>query len=199
MAEKIEPSKNSFLINLNLIIAVSAMLVSLASFYATYLQANAADKQVKAMTFPLIQFSSGNYDLETNSSTIGFNLFNRGVGPAIIKKVEFIYLNESYKNIGGFLKACCEKERQVFFDKSDNGQSNIEYQEITSPTSNVILPINGNVNILGVRKFEGNSLFWEKLNQERWNLKVSVCYCSLLDTCYRTDAPGIIEEVKSCK
>ena len=35
--------------NINFIVAISAVLISAASFYATYLQADAANKQVKAM------------------------------------------------------------------------------------------------------------------------------------------------------
>ena len=44
---------------LNLILALCAILISAASFYATYLQADSAEKQVKAMTLPLIGSDEG--------------------------------------------------------------------------------------------------------------------------------------------
>ncbi|MFC1690280.1 hypothetical protein ACFL07_11610 [Pseudomonadota bacterium] len=54
---------------LNFIIAVCAILISGASFYATFLQANSAEQQVKAMTWPLIEFTHSNFDVETGEKT----------------------------------------------------------------------------------------------------------------------------------
>ncbi|MFT5759242.1 MAG: hypothetical protein ACI9LM_003999 [Alteromonadaceae bacterium] len=76
---------------LNLILALCGIVIALASFYATYLQAEAADKQVKAMTMPLIQFSHGNHDSTLNIKAIGFSLSNAGIGPALIKSVVYKY------------------------------------------------------------------------------------------------------------
>ena len=72
---------------LNFILAVCAILISAASFYAVYLQANSAERQVNAMTLPLIQFSHGDYDTERDTRSIYFSLENAGVGPAIINSV----------------------------------------------------------------------------------------------------------------
>ena len=48
---------------LNLFLALCA-IISAASFYATYLQANAAERQVKAATWPWLEVMTGNYDEE---------------------------------------------------------------------------------------------------------------------------------------
>ena len=189
---------NPFSSTLNFIIAVSAMFVSVASFYATYLQANAADQQVKAMTYPLIQFSSGNYNRELKTSVIQLNLVNSGVGPAIIKHVGFNYLGKQYKNAYAFLKACCEDEYKSFQASEENNTSQLEYQIITSPTSNVILPINDKITMLSLERFEVNKGLWDSLDKARFELIVSACYCSLLDICYETEEVGVVVEVESC-
>ena len=51
---------------LNLTLALCAVLISLASFYATYIQASAAEQQVKAMTLPLLQYATSNVEEVTH-------------------------------------------------------------------------------------------------------------------------------------
>ncbi len=183
---------------LNFIIAVSAMLLSIASFYATYIQAKAADQQVKAMTYPLIQYSSGNYDKELKASVVNLNLSNHGVGPAIIKTVTFVYSDQLFHSAGEFLEACCEQELLDFKSSDNFDDAPIESQIYTSVISNIVLPMNSKANILALQKYDINQALWNKINTERFKLKVSVCYCSLLDNCYQTKEAGIINEVKSC-
>ena len=190
--------RTSFSRKLNFIIAVSAMLLSIASFYATYIQAKAADQQVKAMTYPLIQYSSGNYDKELKASIVNLNLSNHGVGPAIIKKVTFVYSDQLYYSAGEFLVACCEQELLNFKSSDNYDETPIESQINTSFISNIVLPMNSKANILTLQKYDTNQALWNKINTERFKLKVSVCYCSLLDNCYQTKEAGIIKEVKSC-
>lgn len=182
----------------NFIIAICAMLVSLASFYATYLQAYSAEQQVKAMTFPLIQYTSGNYDLESRESVIDLNLVNDGVGPAIIKQVKYNYQNNDYADVWKFLQACCKKELEIFENNRNLKATPIEAQILSSPASNVVLPINDRIRVLSLLRHESNAEFWDKLNKERSHLSVSVCYCSLLENCYVTENAGQIEEVEFC-
>jgi len=79
---------------LNFVLAFCAVLISAASFYATYLQAEAADKQVKAMTLPLLQYGTGNYKEEDREDIIYFTINNAGVVPALIKRLRFKYKGE---------------------------------------------------------------------------------------------------------
>lgn len=183
---------------INFIIAVCAILISIASFYATYLQANSAEQQVKAMTYPLIQYSSSNYDEATKHSEISLNLRNSGVGPAIIKQVEYKYNNQNFTNIWKFLRACCDKEIKEFEAHKNANKVPVDAQIISSPSSSVVLPINDHIRIVSLRKHESNAALWNKLNYERFLLKVSVCYCSLLDNCYVTEKAGQITEVEFC-
>ena len=76
---------------LNLFLALCAIIISAASFYATYLQANAAERQVKAATWPWLEVMTGNFNEEKNSEEITFYIKNSGSGPAIIKYVKFFH------------------------------------------------------------------------------------------------------------
>ncbi len=187
---------------LNLIIALCAILISAASFYATYLQADAAERQVKAMTLPLVQFSSGNWDNEARKQELTLTLKNAGVGPAIIKRVDYKYQQQSYSSLNAFYKACCSEEATEYFSRvkqnAEMGKANTDGLYITTPLINSIIPGQEETPFLTFALTEDNQIFWQKLNDERFNLTLKVCYCSLLDECYNTEQNGIVEPIEFC-
>jgi len=182
---------------LNLTLALCAVLISIASFYATYLQADSAEKQVKAMTLPLIQHFSGNFNDESKSRIITFTLENAGVGPALIKGISYNYKGTEYSNRSEFLSACCSKERDSYHKIVNNG-AEIEVGSISSTVLNTIIPAQTKVNYFQLYHSEFSDEYWNKLNYERFEVGIKICYCSLLDECYITERNGVVEPVKSC-
>lgn len=185
--------------NLSLIVAGCAIAVSAASFYATYLQARAADQQVKAMTYPLIEFSHGNYDGEARERRVYMNLKNAGVGPAIVKRVSFAYADHSFDALNNWIEACCDEANDVYMDRVR--AANFEATDWTMTTAeyqDIILPVGGEVTFLSLRYDERNKPLWDSLNRERWKLTPEICYCSLLDDCYATDGAGQVTNLPSC-
>jgi len=174
---------------LNLVIALCAIFISAASFYATYLQADAAERQVKAMTLPLIQFSHGNWDEERQSETLQFNLINAGIGPAIIKNVEFKYNNATYSNENSFYLACC-------LDK-DTVDKNTVFA-MTNPITNSILAGQSELQFIAIEKAKNDNDFWQRLNNERHSLSLKICYCSMLEECYVTEKNGVVSPIGEC-
>ena len=188
--------------NLGILIAVCAILISGASFYATYLQAQAAEKQVKAMTMPLLRFTHSNYDEKRDAAIQLFTFENAGVGPALIRSVEFHYKDEFYQDLSGFIRSCCEAEAKTyseFIKNLDFTQADItEGAYFSAPILDTIIPGQSNYPFYGMYYHENSAELWNAINRERFNLDVKVCYCSLLGTCFQTIKNNIIEEVKSC-
>ncbi|MEM7708544.1 MAG: hypothetical protein AAF358_23515 [Pseudomonadota bacterium] len=180
---------------LNFVIGISAMVVSLASLYATFLQAGSAERQVKAMTYPLVQYSSGNYDVDKQEQALSMRLINNGVGPAIIHSTRYQYGDEPVDGVYGFIRACCLEAAEAFRsqDRSDPSAS-----IITSTDRNVILPANEDIDIFYLLRRPENEDLWELLNRERRKLGVTVCYCSLLDECYESPGQAAVREVEAC-
>jgi len=183
---------------LNLTLAICAILISIASFYATYIQANAAEQQVKAMTLPLLQYGTGNVDPQTNEPVISFSLINGGVGPAIVKSITYKYQGKSSTDFFDYLSSCCQAELKQFnanpptsLDLSNGGY-------VTSSTYNVVIPAQDKLAFYKLYRGELSEALWSKLNTERRHLKVQTCYCSLLDECYLTEQKGVVEPVDSC-
>lgn len=183
---------------LNFILAVCAILISAVSFYATYLQAISAEKQVKAMTLPLIQFSHGNFNEERNKKAITLTLKNAGQGPAVIKNVLFKYQNGEYASVSEFFDACCKVEWDDYQSKTHEITEIYDGTDFSRPLSDAIIPGQTEYEFQAIYYGEVTEQLWEKLNEERWHLELEVCYCSLLDECYTTERTGVVAEVAKC-
>ncbi|WP_163936344.1 hypothetical protein [Paraferrimonas sp. SM1919] len=188
---------------LNLLIALCAILISLASFYATYMQASAAEKQVKAMTFPLMGFTHSNYDEAAKKPAIAFTIKNSGSGPAIIHSAKLIYDGKPYNEVGNFMVACCNAEYKAYqslFDKFNSTTISIEEgATLTSVINNIVLPAQQDRVFFKLYDHQNSHDLWLKVNNERWKLDVEFCYCTLLDDCFTSKGGGIANPVKSCK
>jgi len=178
---------------LNLILAVCGIVIALASFYATYLQAEAADKQVKAMTMPLIQFRHGNTDNDLETQIISFTLGNAGIGPALIKSVVYKYKGQSYYSLSRFLTLCCTSKQELQQD-----QTPINIRSTTSTLIDTILAGQTEQRFLSIYRSNNDVDYWDKLDKARWQLNVEICYCSMLDECYITEKNGVIESIEQC-
>jgi hypothetical protein len=184
---------------LNLIIAGCAVLISAASFYATYLQAQSEEKQVKAATWPYLQISSGNYDAENDEHKISVTIENVGVGPAIIKSFKTSYDGVEINDIYDIFTKCCAPEGK---DKSwlINPENRAEIGFIVTDTvENKILPNGNAIEIFQLKKTDTNQQFWDAVNNSRWKMSGDACYCSLLENCYQTDFENEPVPVKLCK
>ena len=188
---------------LNLIIACSAILISLASFYATYIQAGAAEKQVKAMTLPLIDFRHGDYDSSSNKQIINLSIYNSGMGAAIVKNTKLLYKGIAYDSLDSFLTACCSNQYKNY--KSDlkafnNGTKKIEgLVLVTLPIKKVVIPPQSEYPFLILPKTSARIDLYKKLNKARWKLNVEICYCTLLGDCFKSKDNISTEEVSSCE
>lgn len=184
--------------NVNLMVAVCAVLISAASFYATYVQSTVAERQVRAETWPYIQISSGNYDLQKEQRRIYVTAENVGVGPAHLISFQLFYENEIVSSIGQLIAKCCLDVGETL--RGEDGRMKPEYgMAITSSPSPSIVPA-GEEKIAFSQVFtEETRVFWEKLDKARFKLTGKACYCSLLDECFETEFYGEPVPVKACK
>ncbi len=182
---------------LNFIIAVCAILISAASFYATYLQADAANKQVKAMTLPMIQYGHGNA-LGDDERVINFSLKNAGVGPALLRSIEFSYQGKTYENIFQILHDCCAAVTKKYYTKEKQAANDLP-QFITSPLRNNIIAGQDSHVFLKFKYAEQTKELWHLLNDIRFDFGFRACYCSMLDECYVVNDHAETHEIKACQ
>ncbi len=172
--------------NVNLMVAVCAVLISAASFYATYIQSVAAERQVKAETWPYLQIRSGNYDLEAQERNLYLKIENAGVGPAHLKSFQLYYKDTAVGSINRVLPLCCFAEGETARD--ENGDLRPEFNNIiTGNPAPSIVAAGDEILVYSMIRDEVNADLWEKLNIGRQQLRAEGCYCSLLDECFQTD------------
>ena len=179
------PSKD----HLNFVIAVSAVLISAASFIATYVQSEASLNQVKAETWPYLQVEHGNVN-DDLAREIYYKLENVGVGPAKVKsfriKMQDRYLRDTFHLV-----------ELIFEDGLDLNCKNGCL--LTNTVSPKILPQGDVLTVFSMFPDEDNLPLWYTLNTVRWRLQPEACYCSLLDECYETNFDTEPTPVDECK
>lgn len=194
-----EPNhQNGGKINMEMLIAFCAVLISVASFYATFLQANAAEKQVTAMTLPLMNFTTGNYDSESQSQVLTFTLANKGVGPAKVETFLIKYKNRYYKDHGDYLRACCTKGYEELLEARDPSTFHLPLLVSDEPQQQ-IMPSGEEMKFLLMAKHPANSTLWQAVDKARIDTSLAVCYCSLLDNCYWLTGKNQISETPNCQ
>lgn len=205
--DKVSLTGRSFAEKLNLLIAVCAVLISAASFYATYLQADAAEKQVRATTWPMLEFKHGNAIPKSYEPLIQLKLVNNGVGPAHIQYFRLQWNDKSYRSIRDIFMDCCPDVLEQHIQTVAAYQQKIAVSDsialmtngITSPVQNSILSPGSELNFYELPKNEITAGLWEAINVRRWQISASACYCSVLGDCYQTDFVKPAQQVKQCR
>lgn len=196
------PSTWSFAEKLNLLIAVCAILISAASFYATYLQADAAEKQVRAATWPMLEYGHGNAEEDSFKPLVYLEVINGGVGPAHIQTFTYHWKGKAYTHIGQLLKDCCsEAGKEIKKLKSEFPELNSQLitDGISINPHGRVLSSGKKIKIFQLPENKITSPVWNMLNQVRWEITAKACYCSVLEDCYKTDFETPPTQVSSCK
>jgi len=196
---------------INSMLAICAIIISAASFYATFLQAKASQEQVaaakrqlKAETLPWLKMGYSNFDINQEKQYININIANSGTGPAMVHYIEYIYNDENYFHIEELLDSCCSLNAyKQALAEIEQDQKDINYRNafgwfVSSDTSNFLLADGKEFNIFMMQKTNFNSGLWQQIDQSIFDVKVNACYCSIIQNCYIVDEKSNIEEVKNC-
>ncbi|MBQ4812683.1 hypothetical protein J8M20_15090 [Pseudoalteromonas luteoviolacea] len=196
---------------MNSILALCAILISAASFYATYMQAKAAQEQVTAAerqlyaeTWPWLQVSYSDYDLEADRARMTVKVTNSGTGPALIKAMQFEYQGTAYDNLKALLNDCCSLDAYktaLAEVQADNDDINYMKQfgwYVTSNPNNALLADGSDLVLFSMTRSNFNSNLWEKISEMVPDIEVNTCYCSLLKQCYTVNKASDVKKVANC-
>lgn len=172
---------------IELSVALTALVVSVASLFVARHQARVMDRQLAASVWPLVEYGTSNTRGDQPYITLG--LRNMGVGPTRVRSLRLSYEGRPVRNAVGLLRACCTGG-----DTTRRG--------ISTRMSRVVgrvLPAGENVNFIGFPPDSSQLDIYEAFDRERFKVQVRVCYCSVFDDCWLggTDIEDP-EPVKSC-
>ncbi|KZN35986.1 hypothetical protein N480_18520 [Pseudoalteromonas luteoviolacea S2607] len=196
---------------MNSILALCAILISAASFYATYMQAKAAQEQVAAAerqlyaeTWPWLQVSYSDYDLEADRARMTVKVTNSGTGPALIKSMQFEFQGTTYQNLRALLNDCCSLDAyKAALTEVQADNNNINYMKkfgwyVTSNPNNALLADGNDLVLFAMTRSNFNSNLWEKISEMVPDIEVNTCYCSLLKQCYTVNKASEVKKVAKC-
>ncbi|WP_212751146.1 hypothetical protein [Pseudoalteromonas rubra] len=196
---------------MNTVLALCAMLISAASFYATYMQAKAAQEQVaaaerqlEAETWPWLQFSYSNFDLEAERPRITIGILNSGTGPALIEWVQYHYRGRAYDSLTALFDACCNisaYREALDTAQQDDNEVNVLAKfgwYITSRAEHSLLADGATLPLFTMQKSNFNNRLWDKIDDISEQVEVFTCYCSLLKQCYISSVESHVSPVEDC-
>lgn len=190
-----------------IIIAVSVVVISVASLFVAVYQSHVMQRQLEASVLPILSYSHGNYDVETETQLLAFTIGNRGLGPADIHTLHLVYEGERYSNLYSYFQACCVDADQFADDNRQHAWTRLfQDHNLAMTTSTVrgqLLAPGDDITFIHLPQNEEEGparQIWEALNQARWSTEVELCYCSVFDQCWRTHFPGNARtEVRACE
>ena len=191
---------------IELVIAGAVVAISLASLFTAVYQSIVMKRTLEASVWPRVEWENSSYDEERRVNVITFALANRGVGPARIARVEILRKGERMGNEDALLLNCCvdgetREERSVTLKRLT------ERGDMTTFTSTLdgaaLTPGQERILFEFERPVEDRLALavWDRLNEIRDELDLTVCYCSVFDDCWTTRARAYTqstEPVRSC-
>lgn len=147
-----------------LVIGVVAMVISA---YTAYLQRN----QARLAAWPHVQLGVG--------ADFRLTLANKGVGPAIIKRVDMQLDGRSLQSWAQLLAATAGPGEHAL------NHTTLNHLVLTAAESAVVLELPD----AGVR---------QKVQAVRARLAFQICYCSVYDECWIVDGENATRQVRAC-
>lgn len=170
----------------HLVVGVPALLISLVVAWGTYVQARATQRMQQAAAWPFVAFDSSNHTPE-GRRRISLSFSNEGVGPALLGPVEISYRGHPVRSPEALLAACCG------YDPARDVRITL------NPVSNVVLRPGARVSFFDLPDVPQNYPLVDRLDRERWALRVRSCYCSIFSDCWTIDgAKAVPQPVPRC-
>jgi hypothetical protein len=186
MAETPDHPRRTGQFALDIVIALSAIIVSVASLWVA-LRANETQEQLlKASVWPYILFDSSNATA-TGARQLVFEVRNEGVGPALVRSVAVSYNGRYYPTFEALMTACCKlvHARDIF----------------SSTMQNAVIVAHDSVPFIDMPPNQFDLSEYKRIRPQRSKIQIQMCYCSVLGDCWFFDTfhgPAQPTAVRKC-
>ena len=159
--------------NADIMIGVAAVLISAISLALAISANHTQERLLAASTWPFLQYGTGNRT-EEGESVITMSLYNGGIGPARIHSIQVLYENQFQVDAARLLQSCCNPNAKPLSTVTSAGAG--------------VLAADSKATFLHVSEKDNDPEVWTNFNQERFKVRVLVCYCSVLKDCWTFDS-----------
>jgi hypothetical protein len=165
----------------DILLGAAAVLISAASVAVAISANKTQERLLAASTWPNLEFGTSNLNAALEPE-ISLEVSNSGVGPARIRWSQLRYKGQDVAGLEGLLEACCKRPENVPAD------SPLRRIRSINSTLGPVLKAGDGLKILRLRQSDNPEWLWLKASEERANVSIKICYCSVLDTCWMFDS-----------
>lgn len=163
-------------------LAVAALFVSAVSLWVAIRTEDANEQLVAASTWPFLQIQVSNADPDAKLD-LQFQVVNTGVGPAKIQSFELFWKGRPYRGATQLLRDCCGyKEVRATLPEAKNHTPLIK-----GSVQGIVLRAGEQENFIHYVLGSDNLTVWNALDKAREQMTYRICYCSVLDQCWRAE------------
>lgn len=168
-----------------IVMGTAVLLISLVSLFVAVSANRTQERMLAASVWPSLTFATGNADAD-GTRQVSFDLLNRGIGPARVRWAELRYRNTAMHDTHELLAACC-------------GPGSERLNATNSGVQGRVVGAGEWIKMLRVPPPDGDRTAYDTLSRERMNVRLRLCYCSVLDDCWVLDSTDEDPEpVKRC-
>lgn len=168
---------------LDMSLALSAFVVSLASLWLTVHNARTMERLVAANSYPNVDIEPGNrFDFGDGLGlrpALYLSLANTGIGPARLRSVQLSWQGKPAADLAALVALCCSGPDASSPAKMDYWRS--------GDLRGYMVAAGQSVNLYAWPEALGDAR-WARLNELKAKVGVEVCYCSVFDECYVRDS-----------
>jgi hypothetical protein len=176
----------------DLIISVSAIVLSVVSLVVAIQNAWTQREMVSASTWP---FVTGWVKIDSSEhGVLQFGLSNSGVGPAKVHSFEVVYKGQPVSSARDLLRRCCGLP-------ADPKAANAMLSPRTSVTevNEIVLRSGDDQTAFAYLPDPANPALGRRFTRTLREIQFRGCYCSVLDECWKMNNSMSPTRVKSCK
>lgn len=176
----------------DLIISVSAIILSVVSLFVAIQNAWTQREMVSASTWP---FVTGWVKIETaKQSLLQFGLANSGVGPAKVHSFEVIYKGQSVRSTRDLMRRCCGLPSDPKI-----ADAILNPRMSSTMVNGVVVRAGEDQTAFAYLPDPANPALGQRFALALRELQFRSCYCSVLDECWKSNNSMTPTRVKSCK
>ena len=171
-------------IRIDIVIGVSALIVSAASLATIIRHAVIMEKMLTADTLPFLELENGNV-LPDQTRSIYFELRNSGVGPARVEKFTLFFDGSPVPDWYKILEVCCglDRSRITTIDEFNEQVGFV----VTAPAAPTMLASSNSRYLFRWDKDSSTNDIYDRFDAVRARISAQACYCSVFEDCWKTD------------
>jgi hypothetical protein len=160
------------LFTIDLIIAICAIIVSGASLWVALRADQTQEALLKSTVWPYVQYDTSDATA-TGGKRMLFEVRNAGVGPAIVRSIVVSFDGHPYRTLRQLMAACCNVV--------------VHHNMLATTLRDTVIMAHDTVPFIMILPEKVDTASYDRIFANRSNIKVAMCYCSVLGDCWFFD------------